>query len=80
MCVLYRRMCTEESRFFMRSFKGGEHYVEIVHVDEWWNKKMSLHPHPMCVLLVKRRKGIGLNSREGGVGKRRPLSIKMKEN
>ena len=38
-CVLYRRMCTEESRFFMRSFKGGEHYVEIVHVDEWSGKK-----------------------------------------
>ena len=26
----------------MRSFKGGEHYVEIVHVDEWSGKKMSL--------------------------------------
>ena len=23
----------------MRSFKGGEHYVEIVHVDEWSGKK-----------------------------------------
>lgn len=37
----------------MRSFKGGEHYVEIVHVDEWSGKKMSLSLSS-CVLAEKR--------------------------
>ena len=42
----------------MRSFKGGEHYVEIVHVDEWSGKKMSLS----LFVCFSRKKGIGLST------------------
>ena len=40
--------------------------LEIVHVDEWRNKKCLSTLHPMCVLESWMKKGIGLNSLEGG--------------